>query len=274
LTSVSNPVDEEVLAGCPMLRVVSNMAVGYDNFDVPAMTKRCIAAGNTPGVLTDATADITFALILATARRIVDADEAVRAGAWKGWNASFMFGLELAGATLGIVGAGRIGLAVAKRAQAFSMRVLATSRTPKDLPGIEYVPLEQLLRESDVVSIHLPLTNETYHLIGKRELGLMKPEAILINTARGAVVDQSALAEALHDGTIGAAGLDVFELEPVPLDDPIVGAPHVVLLPHIGSATWVTRTRMGELAVDNLIAGLAGDRLPHCVNPEVYEQIQ
>jgi glyoxylate reductase len=270
LTSVSDLIDEEVLSACPKLRVVSNMAVGFDNFSVPEMTKHGVVGGNTPGVLTEATADIAFALILASARRVVEANEALLAGAWTSWNASFMLGLELAGSTIGIVGAGRIGLAVARRAQAFSMRVLATSRTERAIPNIEFVSLERLLVESDVVSIHVSLTEESRGLIGKREFDLMKPSAIFVNTARGAIVVQSALAEALREGTIAGAGLDVFEKEPLPLDDPIVTAPHVVLLPHIGSATTVTRTRMGELAVDNLIAGIAGERLLHCVNPEVY----
>ncbi len=270
LTSVSDRVDLEVLNACQSLRVISNMAVGFDNFDIDEMTRRGIPAGNTPGVLTDATADITFALILATARRVLEANEALLNGEWTSWNASFMLGLELSGATLGIIGLGRIGLAVAKRAQAFSMRVLANSRTPRPYAGIENVSLDRLLRESDIVSLHVSLSEQTRHLIGKSEFELMKPDAILINTARGAVVDQGALAEALKSGTIGGAGLDVFDPEPVSLDDPIVTAPHVVLLPHIGSATVVTRTRMAEIAIDNLIAGLIGEPLPNCINPQVY----
>lgn len=270
ITMLTDRVDDEFLDQCPSLRVIANMAVGYDNFDVPAITRRGIPAGNTPGVLTDATADLAFALLLATARRIVEARDALNDGAWKTWDPEFMLGTELAGSTLGIVGMGRIGQAVAKRALAFSMCVIATARTPQPMEGVTYVDLATLLAESDIVSLHVSLSDETRHLIAAKELAQMKRSAILINTARGAVVDQRALAEALNAGTIGGAGLDVFEVEPVPLDDPIVSARNCVVLPHIGSATRTTRAAMASLAVDNVIAALSGEQLPCCINPEVY----
>lgn len=270
ITMLTDRVDAALLERCPSLRVVANVAVGYDNFDVAALTAAKVPAGNTPGVLTEATADLAFALILATSRRVVEAESALREGKWTTWDPGFLLGLELTGSTLGIVGLGRIGEAVARRAQAFSMRVIATSRRERPTPGIELVELDALLRESDIVSLHVALTEETHHLIGRAELEAMKPRAILINTSRGGVVDQLALARALEAGTIGGAGLDVFELEPVPLDDPIVSAPNCVVLPHIGSATGATREAMVSLAVDNVIAGLAGRPLPWCVNPEVY----
>ena len=270
ITMVTERVDDDLLAHCPSVRVVANVAVGYDNFDVPALTRRGVAGGNTPGVLTDATADIAFALLLATTRRVVEARDALLAGAWRQWEPEFMLGTELAGSTLGIVGMGRIGRAVARRALAFSMRVIATSRTPYPIDGVSYVELPRLLAESDVVSLHVALSEETRRLIGPAELAQMKRSAILINTARGAVIDQSALADALDAGTIAGAGLDVFEIEPVPIDDPIVFARNCVVLPHIGSATRTTRAAMASLAIDNVIAGLSGARLPACVNPEIY----
>ena len=271
ITMVTERVDDDLLDRCPSVRVVANVAVGYDNFDVPAITRRGVAAGNTPGVLTDATADIAFALLLATTRRVVEARDALLAGAWRQWEPEFMLGTELAGSTLGILGMGRIGQAMARRALAFSMRVIATSRTHYPIEGVSYVELPTLLADSDVVSLHVALSEETRRLIGERELSQMKSSAILINTARGAVVDQAALAHALNSGTIGGAGLDVFEIEPVPLDDPIVSARNCVVLPHIGSATRRTRAAMASLAIDNVIAGLRGERLPACVNPEIYD---
>lgn len=270
ITMVTDRVDEELLDHCPALKVVANLAVGFDNFDVPAITRRGIPAGNTPGVLTDATADLAFALILACARRVVEGRDILLAGEWKTWDPELLLGTELAGSTLGIIGMGRIGQAVAKRALAFSMRVIATARSERPTEGVTYVDLPTLLAESDIVSLHVALTEATHHLIGERELGSMKSTALLINTARGAVVDQIALAAALNQGTIAGAGLDVFEVEPVPLDDPIVTAKNCVVVPHIGSATRTTRAAMLSLAVDNVIAGLAGEPLPCCINPEVY----
>jgi glyoxylate reductase len=269
---VTDRVDEAVLEHCPSLRVVANVAAGYDNFDVPALTRRRIPAGNTPGVLTNSTADMAFALLLSCARRVVEGRDAVLAGEWTVWDPALMLGLELSGSTLGIVGMGRIGQAVAKRALAFSMRVIATSRTERPVEGVTYVDLETLLRESDVISLHVALSEATRHLISVDELAAMKPSAILINTARGAVVDQVALAAALADGTIGGAGLDVFEREPLDLDDPLLSAPNCICVPHIAASTFATRNAMGHLAADNIIAGLSGEPLPHCINPEVYER--
>jgi glyoxylate reductase len=271
ITLVTDRVDEDVLAQCPSLRVVANVAVGFDNLDVAALTKRKIPAGNTPDVLTNSTADLTFALLLACARRVVEARDALLAGKWTVFDLDQFLGVELGASTLGIVGMGRIGQAVAKRALAFSMRVIATSRTERPIEGVTYVDLATLLKESDFVSLHVALSDVTRHLIGVRELETMKASAVLINTARGAVVDQVALAAALEAGVIAGAGLDVFEREPVLLDDPILRAPNCVVVPHIGSATGETRAAMYNLAVDNVIAGLAGRRLPCCVNPEVYE---
>lgn len=275
LASSADRVDGALLDACPRITVVSNLAVGYDNVDVPAMTRRNVPVGNTPGVLTDATADLAFALVLATARRVVEARDAVLAGRWKSWDPGFMLGMELSGSTLGILGAGRIGRAVARRALGFGMRVVAWSRSARaplgpGLEAVELVEFDGLFETSDVVSVHVALAPSTVHLVGARELALMKRSAILVNTARGAVVDQAALVEALRTGSIGGAGLDVTEVEPIPLGDPLLSFANCVVLPHIGSATTVTRVAMAELAVDNLLAGLRGEVLPACVNPEVY----
>ncbi len=275
LATSADRVDEALLEACPDLAVVSNLAVGYDNVDVPAMTRRGVPVGNTPGVLTEATADLAFALVLVTARRVVEARDAVLAGRWKGWDPGFMLGMELAGSTIGILGAGRIGQAVARRALAFQMGVLAWSRSgatalAPGLEAVERVGFDELFERSDVVSIHVSLAPETVHLVGARELALMKAGALLVNTARGPVVDQAALTDALRSGSLGGAGLDVVEVEPIPLDDPLLGLANCVVLPHVGSATTATRTAMASLAVDNLLAGLRGEVLPACVNPEVY----
>ena len=270
LAMLTDTVDEDLLASCPKLRVVSNFAVGFDNLDIAALTRRGIPAGNTPGVLTDSTAELTMALILASARRLIEARDAVLAGEWRHWSPQFLLGRDLAGATLGIVGYGRIGEAVARRALAFDMRVLVTSRTPREAEGVEWVNLEELLRRSDIVSVHVNLAHATRQLIGVAELSLMRPGAVLVNTSRGEIVDPRALFEALASGHLAGAGLDVTEPEPIPLDDPLLGLANCIVLPHIGSATLATRSKMADLAVENLLAGLAGRRLPHCVNPEVY----
>ncbi len=262
-----------ILAAAPRLRVISAVAVGYDNIDVAAATARRIPVGNTPGVLTEATADLAFALILATARRLTEAERFVRDGQWRTWDPRGFLGADVHGATLGIVGFGKIGQAVARRARGFDMRVLYATRTAPDPAAAdlgERAELETLLRESDFVSLHVPLSPATTHMIGDAQLRMMKRTAILVNTARGGIVDQAALARALEDGVIAAAGLDVTEVEPVPLDDAILRAPNVVLLPHIGSATHTARERMANMAVDNCLAGLRGERLPNCVNPQVY----
>jgi glyoxylate reductase len=262
-------VDARLLDAAPRLRVVSNAGVGTDNFDLPELTARGIPAGNTPGVVVETTADLAFALILAASRRVVEADRFVHEGCWRDLT-SDLLGLDVHGATLGIVGFGAIGRAVARRAHGFDMTVIHHSRTRRDDGFSRWVPLDELLRSADIVSVHTPLTVETRGLIGARELGLMKPSAVLVNTSRGPVVDQVALTAALAQGRIFAAGLDVTAIEPIPSDDPLLRLSNCIVLPHIGSASAATRSAIVELAVDNILAGLDGDRLPHCANPEVY----
>jgi glyoxylate reductase len=256
-------VDAELIASAPDLRAIANYAVGTDNVDLAAATARGIPVGNTPDVLTETTADLAFALMLAAARRIVEADAAVRAGKWPEWSPEAFVGHDVHHATLGIVGMGRIGEAVARRAEGFGMTVIHSSRSS----GIR---LDELLEQADFVSLHAPLTPDTAGLIGERELALMKPTAVLVNTARGGLVETAALERALRDGQIAAAGLDVTDPEPLPADHTLLGAPNLVVTPHIGSASRRTREAMADVAVDNLLAALAGDRMPHCANPEVY----
>ena len=269
---LTDRIDRALLAQAPGLRVISNLAVGYDNIDIAAASERGIPVGNTPGVLTETTADLAFALMLACARRIVEAERLVREGGWRTWDPSLLLGRDVHGATLGIIGFGKIGQAVARRASGFGMRVVYASRSPATgpHPPAERVPLEDLLRAADFVSLHVPLTPETRHVIGAEQLRSMKRTAILINTSRGGVIDQRALVHALEEGWIAGAGLDVMEVEPLPAGDPLLRAPNVVLLPHIGSASHATRERMAVMAVENCLAGLRGERLPHCVNPDVY----
>jgi lactate dehydrogenase-like 2-hydroxyacid dehydrogenase len=255
LCMLTDRVDQELLDAAPRLRAIANYAVGYDNIDLAATAARGIAVGVTPDVLTDATADLAFALLLAAARRLPEAMAAVDTGEWRTWEPAQWLGRDVHGATLGIVGFGRIGRAVAQRAAGFEMTVLATRETP----------LDELLARSDFVSLHCPLTPSTRHLIDARALGLMKPTAILVNTARGGVVDQGALAQALREGTIGGAALDVTDPEPLRREDALFGAPNLIVLPHVGSATITARSRMTELAVDNLLAALAGRPMPHPV---------
>jgi glyoxylate reductase len=278
LTLLTDRVDDELLdAAGPQLRVVSDLAVGYDNVDVPACTRRRIAVGNTPGVLTETTADLAFALLMAGARRIAEGDRLVRAGGWRTWGPLAFLGTDVHGSTLGIVGFGRIGQAVARRAAGFGMTLLYAGRH-RAAPGEEaaaggasFVPLDELLARSDFVSLHVPLGPATRHLIGAAELRRMKPTAILINTARGPVVDQAALYEALRDGVIGGAALDVTDPEPMPGDDPLLTLDNCLVVPHIASASRATRGRMAAMAAANLIAGVRGERLPNPVNPEIYE---
>ncbi|MCP3140431.1 2-hydroxyacid dehydrogenase [Pyxidicoccus xibeiensis] len=274
VTLLTDRVDAGLLACSPDLRAVSNVAVGYDNIDVPACTTRRIPVGNTPGVLTETTADFAFALLMGLARRVAEADAFVRAGKWRTWSPTLLLGTDLHGATLGIVGLGAIGAAVARRARGFGMRVLYVSRHPKpELEarlGIVRVDKAALLAESDLVSLHVPLSPATRHWLGRAELAAMKPGALLVNTARGGVVDQDALMEALRDGRLGGAALDVMEPEPLPADSPLMTLPNVLLAPHIASATHATRGRMASMAVDNLLAALDGRRPPHCVNPELF----
>jgi glyoxylate reductase len=259
LCMLSDRIDAALLDACPQLRVVSTHAVGVDNIDLPAAAARGIPVGNTPGVLTDATADLAFALLLAAARKLPQTAAAVRAGEWGPWEPAGFLGHDVTGATLGIVGAGRIGAAVARRAAGFEMEVLETTRRGG-------TPLPELLARSDFVSLHVPLTPQTRHLIDAAALARMKPTAILVNTARGPVVDTDALVAALHAGTIAGAALDVTDPEPLPADHPLLSAPNVLVVPHVGSATPRTRARMAQLAVDNVLAGLAGAPLPHPVH--------
>jgi glyoxylate reductase len=253
LALLTDRIDASLIESCPDLRVISNYAVGSDNVDLEAAAARGIPVGITPDVLTEATADLAFAGLLAAARRLPEALAAVREGRWQTWEPDWLLGHDVHGATLGIVGYGRIGRAVARRAEGFSMRILATPR----------VPLDELLARSDAVTLHVPLTSETRYLIDADALARMKPTAILVNTARGGVVDQHALARALHRGEIAGASLDVTDPEPLPPDHPLLDAPNLLVLPHIGSATHTARERMADLAVDNLLAGLAGTPLPH-----------
>jgi len=264
ITLLTERIDDEVLeAAGSQLRVVANCAVGYDNISVPAAVSRGVVVTNTPGVLDEATADCAFGLVLASARRLVEGDRFIRSGAEWIWGPQAFVGLDVsAGATLGIVGLGRIGMAVARRAAAFNMRILATGSRAAGAEaagyGVQQVDLQRLLAESDVVSLHCPLTPETRHLIGADQLAAMKPTAILVNTARGPIVDEAALAVALRDGVIAAAGLDVYEDEPR-VHPELCALDNVVLLPHIGSAGQATRDAMGRLAVDNVRAVLAGE---------------
>jgi glyoxylate reductase len=256
LTMLTDRVDAELLDAAPRLRAIANLAVGTDNIDLDAAAERGIPVGNTPDVLTDATADLAIALLLALTRRLPEGQARVREGRWGTWQPAEDLGNDLAGATLGIVGWGRIGQAVAKRAEAFGMRVIHSSRSSG-------VPLGELLASSDAVSLHTPLSPDTQHLIDAAALAAMKPTAHLINTARGGVVDQAALREALRAGTIAGAALDVTDPEPLPADDPLLEAPNLIVVPHIGSATAGTRARMAAMAVENLLAALAGRPMPH-----------
>ena len=278
LTLLTDKVDAEFLdrAG-PQLKVVSNYAVGFDNIDVPECTRRGVPVGNTPGVLTETTADLAFALLMAAARRLPEGDRYVRDGKWKTWGPMLLLGPDIHGATIGIVGFGRIGQAVAVRAAGFGMTILYhdVNRLPDEVTGplgASYVPMGELLERSDFVSLHVNLTPETRHLIDAAALRRMKPTAILVNTSRGPVVDGAALASALRDGVIGAAGLDVTDPEPIPMDDPLVGLDNCLIVPHIASASRATRSRMAQMAAANLLAGLRGERLPTPVNPEVYDR--
>ncbi|MDI6893606.1 MAG: D-glycerate dehydrogenase [Bacillota bacterium] len=273
LCLLTERVDGELLDHAPRLRIVANMAVGYDNVNVPTCTARRVMVTNTPGVLTDTTADLAFALILATARRLVEAARFLAEGQWKTWGPMLLTGQDVYGSTLGLVGFGRIGQAVARRACGFDMRVFyhdpQRHRAAEEALGATWLPLDDLLRQADVVSIHAPLSPETHHLIGERELRLMKRTAVLVNTARGPLVDERALYRALREGWIWAAGLDVFEREPIGPDHPLLSLPNVVALPHIGSASIATRTRMATLAAQNLITALRGEVPPNLVNREV-----
>ncbi len=273
LCLLTTRVDEAVLDQAPHLKVVSNMAVGVDNIDLSACTRRGIPVGNTPGVLTEGTADLAMALMLAAARKLPEASRDAREGRWTTWSPTGWLGADLYGATLGIIGLGKIGRAVAQRASAFGMQILYTDRAACETPaGWDFVPLDELLARSDFVTLHTPLVPETRHLMNARTLRLMKPTATLINSSRGPVVDTDALEQALRQGWIAAAALDVTDPEPLPPDHPLYTLPNCLIVPHIGSATRNTRRRMCERAVQNLLAGLSGARLPFCANPEVYDE--
>lgn len=275
-TLLTERVDDEFLDAAPKLKVVSNMAVGYDNIDVPACTHRGIPVGNTPGVLTETTADLAFALILAAARRLGESERFVHAGEWKTWSPMIFLGQDVHGATLGIVGMGRIGAAVARRAFGFGMRVIYydnDAHPELDVAmGSRGVSFDTLLTEADFISIHVPLTPQTRGLFSTDQFKRMKSNAIIVNTARGPVIDQAALYVALRDGEIAYAALDVTDPEPIKMDDPLLTLENCLIVPHIGSATIATRTKMAVMAADNLLAGLAGERLPNMVNPQVYEK--
>ena len=275
LCLLTDTIDEEILNAAQGTKIFANHAVGYNNIKVEAATRLGILVTNTPDVLTDATADLTWALIMATARRIVESDGFTRAGKYKGWGPMLLLGESVTGATLGIVGAGRIGAAVAERSKGFKMRILYTDTVPNEVLEknlhAKRVPLDELLKQSDFVTLHVPLLTETKHLIGERELGMMKKTAFLINTCRGPVVDEEALVAALQSGRIAGAGLDVYENEP-DIEPGLKDLKNVVLLPHIGSATVEARTRMAVMAAENLVAGLKGERPPNLVNPEVLKR--
>jgi Lactate dehydrogenase and related dehydrogenases len=277
LTLLTDRVDTELLAAAPRLKVVANMAVGYDNVDLPALTARGVLLTNTPDVLTETTADLVWALILAASRRVVEGHRLIAAGGWTTWSPMFMVGQDVYGTTLGIVGAGRIGSAVARRAVGFGMPILYHNRRPSPaleaqigaIPGavIRYAPaLDDLLSTADVVVVLVPLTPETRGMFGAREFALMKPTSVFVNASRGPVVCEAELIEALKRGRPWAAGLDVFEHEPIGADHPLLALPNVVLTPHIGSATVATRTRMAVVAATNLVAALTGQPVPNPVN--------
>jgi len=274
LCLLTDKIDANLINNAPNLKVISNMAVGYDNIDVPSATDRGIPVGNTPGVLTETSADFAFALLMAVARRIPEAQQYVKDDQWKTWHPTILSGQDIYGATLGIIGLGRIGQGVARRAKGFDMNIIyhgGSDETAAKEIGAQKVELDDLLQQSDFVSLHLPLTEETKHFISTRELQLMKSTAILINTARGGVLDSKALYDALKNQGILAAGLDVTDPEPIPMDDPLLTLDNCVIVPHIASASVATRTKMAEMAVNNVIAGISDDKLPTCVNSGVYE---
>jgi glyoxylate reductase len=274
VTLLSDPIDAELMESLSGLRAIAQYAVGYDNIDIQSATERNIAVTNTPGILTETTADLTWALILAACRRVPEADRYVRNGDWRvAWGPTMLLGRDIFGSTLGIIGAGRIGSAVARRAAGFSMKMLYHSRSRNeeieaDLNAAR-TDLETLLRGSDIVSIHVPLTVDTRRMIGIDELRMMKPSAVLVNTSRGPVIDEDALTQALESGLIAGAGLDVFKDEPIPMNSKLLNLDNVVLLPHIGSASIDTRAKMAAMCARNLIAALQGEIPPNIVNPEV-----
>ena len=276
LTLLTDKVDGELLDTNPGLRVVANMAVGFDNVDVPAATARGVPVGNTPGVLTDTTADFAFTLLMSAARRVVEGVDYVRAAKWKTWGPMLLMGPDIHHATLGIIGFGRIGQGMAKRAKGFEMRILYHDvyrrRDLEESMGVTYADLDTVFREADFISLHTDLNASTLHMINDAAFAKMKPNAVIINTARGPIIDSEALARALSEKRIGAAALDVTEPEPVPMDSPLLKLANCIVVPHLASASIATRTKMSQMAAANILAGLKGERLPTCVNPEVYDK--
>ncbi len=272
LSLLTDEVDGALMDAAPKLKVVSNYAVGYNNIDVDAATERGVLVGNTPGVLTGTTADLAWSLLMSIARRIVEGDKYVRARNWKTWEPQLLLGSDVYEATIGIIGFGRIGQAMARRAAGFDMRVvytdIARNEEAEKETGAEFMQLDDLLKASDFVTIHTLLNEETHHLIGAREFELMGPDSYLINSSRGPVVDEAALYDALKNETIRGAALDVTEEEPIPDDSPLLELDNIVIVPHIGSASRQTRNKMARMAAANLIAGITGQPLPNCVNPE------
>jgi len=277
LCLLTDRIDADLMDLAPNLKVVSSMSVGYDHIDVEAATKKGVYVTFTPGVLTEATADFTWALLMAVSRRVIEADRYLRAGKWKiQWSPTHFLGSDLTGKTLGIIGLGRIGEAIAQRARGFNMNVLYFSRARAEQEkerrlNIEFVPLERLFRESDFVTVHVPITDETKHLINEERLRQMKPTAYLVNTSRGPVIDQAVLTRALRERWIAGAGLDVFEKEPIDPNDPLINLENVVLTPHIASATTEARSKMAEVAAKNLISVLEGTPPQFLVNQEVLK---
>jgi len=275
-TLLSDKIDAEVFDAAPKLKIVAQMAVGFDNIELAEATKRGIYVTNTPGVLTETTADFAWTLLMAVARRVVEGDKYVRTGQWKvGWHPMMLQGRDISGATLGIVGLGRIGCAIAKRAKGFDMRVLYNDviRRPdfEKEYGIEFVDVDYLFRNADFITINVPLMKETHHLVNERKLKMMKKTAYIINNARGPVVDEKALYKALKEEWIAGAGLDVFEQEPTPMDNPLLKLDNVVVAPHISSASYETRSKMAEMTAENLVAFFEGKTPPNLVNTDVLK---
>lgn len=276
LCLLTDQIDQEIISSNPKLKIISNYAVGFNNIDIEAASKFGIPVSNTPGVLTDTSADMAFALIMSTARRIPEGDKYIRTGNWNGWGPLQFLGTDVYESTLGIIGMGRIGKAIAKRARGFDMDIKYWNRTrlpeseEKQL-GLEYLPFEQVLKISDFVSLNVAYNEDTFHLISAKEFELMKPTSIIINTARGAVIDEKALVSALKEHKIAGAGLDVFENEPI-IEPELIAMNNVVLLPHLASATIATRTKMAMIAIDNLLAGLRDQKIPNQVNKNIIEQ--
>ena len=275
LCLLTDPIDTDVITSAPHLKMISTYAVGYDNIDIATASARGILISNTPGVLTDATAELAWALLMSAARRIPEGDQYCRQGHFKGWAPLLMLGQSLTGKTLGIIGAGRIGAAMAHKSRGFDMNILYTDTNPN--PSLEQdlhaqrVPLNDLLHQADFISIHVALSKTTRHLISTPQFKLMKPTAVLINTSRGPVVDEAALATALKNHQIFSAGLDVYEHEPA-ISQALLKVPNIVLAPHLGSATFETRSDMARMAAENMIAGLSGQLPPNCVNPDVFKK--